>query len=361
MNTVQNGRTPRRYQPVLLTISVLLVGLWQAWAFGGAVDEQTDSPKREFFPGVNLASAEFGEGSKLGTNFVYPSRQEFAYYQSKGLKLVRIPFLWERVQPRLRGELDAANSAELDRCVSQANALGLVVLLDPHNYGGRRVDGKPLYIGIDRGLISDDFNDFWVKLARRYRDRPLVWFGLMNEPNKHSARQNAEIMQSAVNSIRAAGAKNRILVPGTSWTGAHSWITSGNARALEHFRDPASNFAFEVHQYLDSDHSGRHREVIAHAGSTRLVAFTKWAQAHHFRAFLGEVGWDRDPHNTQAQQEADALLTSMDQNRDVWLGYAYWAGGPWWGDYMYSIEPTGLGNGAPIDKPQMKILTKHLQ
>ena len=29
----------------------------------------------------------------------------------------------------------------------------------------------------------------------------------------------------------------------------------------------------------------------------------------------------------------------------------YWAGGPWWGDYMFSIEPQ---NG--IDKPQMAIL-----
>ena len=71
---------------------------------------------------MNLASAEFGEGTKLGTNFVYPNRAEFAYYPGKGLKLVRIPFLWERVQPRLRGELDAANLAELDRCISQADA-----------------------------------------------------------------------------------------------------------------------------------------------------------------------------------------------------------------------------------------------
>ena len=29
----------------------------------------------------------------------------------------------------------------------------------------------------------------------------------------------------------------------------------------------------------------------------------------------------------------------------------YWAGGPWWGDYMFSIEPQ---NG--VDKPQMAIL-----
>jgi endoglucanase len=361
MNLSRCGARSQRFRPCVLGACLLLVGLGPACALGDAVDERTDRPEREFYPGVNLASAEFGEGSKLGTNFVYPNRKEFTYYHSKGLRLVRIPFLWERVQPRPRGELDMANIAELDRCISQANTLDLVVLLDPHNYGGRRVDGKPRQIGIDRNLTSDDFNDFWVRLARRYKNKPMVWFGLMNEPNKHSAKQNAEIMQSVVNAIRAAGARNRILVPGTSWTGAHSWITSGNARALEHFRDPANNFAFEVHQYLDSDHSGSHRAVIAHGGSTRLVAFTRWAKAHHFKAFLGEFGWDQNPGNTQARQEGDSLLSYMDQNRDVWLGYAYWAGGPWWGDYMYSIEPTHLETGSPIDKPQMSILAKHLR
>jgi trimeric autotransporter adhesin len=33
----------------------------------------------------------------------------------------------------------------------------------------------------------------------------------------------------------------------------------------------------------------------------------------------------------------------------------YWAGGPWWGNYMFSIEPQ---NG--VDKPQMTILVQHL-
>ena len=84
-------------------------------------------------------------------------------------------------------------------------------------------------------------------------------------------------------------------------------------------------------------------------------------EAHHFRAFLGEFGWDQNPRNTLAAQEGDDLLTHMDQNRDVWLGYSYWAGGPWWGDYMYSIEPTRLKSGALIDKPQMNVVGKHLR
>jgi endoglucanase len=168
-------------------------------------------------------------------------------------------------------------------------------------------------------------------------------------------------MQSAVNAIRATGAKNRILVPGTSWTGAHSWIKSGNGAAYADFKDPGDNFAFEVHQYLDKDNSGTHKEAVPGKGATSLVAFTGWARDHHFKAFLGEFGWDNNTANTQASTEGDALLNYMDQNKDVWIGYTYWAAGPWWNNYMYSIEPTGLKEGAPVDRPQMSVLERHLK
>jgi endoglucanase len=313
-----------------------------------------------YFSGVNLSAGEFGKGNQLNRNYTYPTDAELAYFQGKGLKIVRIPFKWERVQPQMRGELDALNLAQLDRCVTTASRLHLVVLLDPHNYGGRNVGGKIALIGVDPQLSNDDFNDFWVKLANHYKDNPLVWFGLMNEPHKQTAVQVAATMQSAVDAIRSAGANNRILVPGTSWTGAHSWIKSGNGAAFANFKDPGNNFAFEVHQYLDKDNSGTHKEVVSGKGSTCLVAFTTWAREHHFKAFLGEAGWDGNPANTQANAEGDALLGYMDQNKDVWIGYTYWAAGPWWNNYMYSIEPTGLKTGAPVDRSQMSVLARHL-
>jgi endoglucanase len=42
----------------------------------------------------------------------------------------------------------------------------------------------------------------------------------------------------------------------------------------------------------------------------------------------------------------------MAQNRDVWIGGAYWAAGQWWGDYMFSIEPKDNR-----DRPQLEVLT----
>jgi Cellulase (glycosyl hydrolase family 5) len=117
--------------------------------------------------------------------------------------------------------------------------------------------------------------------------------------------------------------------------------------------DPAHNFAFEVHQYLDSDSSGTHPGVVSSTiGVERLTAITQWAEANHQRLFLGEIGVDTDPTSLQA---LDNTLVYIKQHTDVWSGVTYWAGGPWWGDYMFSIEPQ---NG--VDKPQMGILLQHL-
>ena len=51
----------------------------------------------------------------------------------------------------------------------------------------------------------------------------------------------------------------------------------------------------------------------------------------------------------------------MDSNTDVWIGATYWAGGPRWGEYMFTIEPKDiktLGTAA-TDRPQMDVIEKY--
>ncbi len=51
--------------------------------------------------GVNLAGAEFGTRNVpgvFGTDYTYPTHTEIDYYADKGMGVVRLPFLWERIQ-----------------------------------------------------------------------------------------------------------------------------------------------------------------------------------------------------------------------------------------------------------------------
>ncbi|OLG97535.1 cellulase, partial [Xanthomonas oryzae pv. oryzae] len=56
------------------------------------------------YVGVNLSGAEFNSRKKPGTlfkDYTYPAASDFSYFAGKGMNTIRLPFLWERVQPAL--------------------------------------------------------------------------------------------------------------------------------------------------------------------------------------------------------------------------------------------------------------------
>jgi endoglucanase len=301
--------------------------------------------------GVNLAGAEFGSNvpGVFGTDYTYPTHAEIDYYAAKGMGVVRLPFLWERVQRSEFAALDAIELGRLDDVVNYATGKGLKIEIEPHNYGY----GFGALIGSAQ-TPNSAFADLWGKLAGHFQSNSGVIFGLMNEPHDQSASAWLGSANAAIAAIRAAGASQEILVPGSYWDGAWTWVSSDNDTVIgAGVQDPAHNFAFEVHQYLDADGSGTHfGAVSATIGVERLTAITQWAEATGNHLFLGEVGVTTDQTSLTA---FDGMLTYMQQHTGAWQGVTYWAGGPWWGNYMFSIEPQ---NG--VDKPQMGILVQHL-
>jgi endoglucanase len=305
--------------------------------------------------GVNLSSAEWGEGNLPGTydtDYTYPTTAEIDYFAGQHMTVVRLAFRWERLQQTLDGELDATELGRLDAVVDYATTHGVAVILDPHNYAryGADVIGGP-------DVSNDDFGDFWARVAAHYAGDDGVLFGLINEPHDLPTEQWLAAANAAIAAIRGAGAHNRILVPGNAWTGGHSWLESyygtSNAEVMPGVIDPEDRFAFEIHEYLDADYSGTsplcQSETI---GVETIAPVTTWAREHGVRLFLGELaGGD----NATCEIAIDAMLDHLEANGDVWTGWTWWAAGPWWGDYLFTLEPDG-GN----DAAQMAWLTPHL-
>lgn len=339
--------------PVMLMLICLLLIVKPATALqsqpSADVLRAADAP---WMPGVNLAVGEFGSrGSVLGTDYRYPDTEEMDYYIDKGLTLFRIPFLAKRVLD-LETEFPPALTGDMDYLVAlieHADERGAYVILDMHDYG--RIPPAGL-IGRDEGAV-ELFAAAWAEIAKRTKGYPNVIIGLMNEPYEQTAREWLVGANAAIAAIRDTGARQMILVPGTHWSGAHSWTRTDNARVMVDVEDPIDNYAIEVHQYFDWNSSGTSPYAISGAGRSRLVAFTEWARENDVRAILGEFGWADNP---RAHAEGESALAYMSKNRDVWIGYTYWAGGPWWGDYIFSITPVG-----GEDRPQMKILERYLR
>ena len=303
--------------------------------------------------GVNLAGAEFASQKNPGTygvDYIYPSHSEIDYYANAGMSVIRLPFLWERLQTSAFAPLDASQLAHIDDVVNYANAKGLKVILDAHDYGSYQGS----LIG-SAAVPNAAFADMWGKLAGHFAADANVMFDLMNEPHAQTAAQWLDSTNAAIAEIREAGATSQeVLVSGTYSDGAWRWVKTDNAAVIgTGVQDPSHNFAFEVHQYLDSNGSGTHATVVSTSiGVERLEAITNWAEATGNHLFLGEFGVSTDQTSVAA---LDNMLSYMQTHSDAWQGATYWAGGPWWGNYMYSIEPS---NGA--DKPQMDVLQNHL-
>lgn len=301
--------------------------------------------------GANVAGGDFGSVPGVyGTDYSYPTKAEIDYYADRGFNALRLPFRWERVQHQLYGDLDTVGDGTGDfervrEVVGWITGRGMVAILDPHDYGGRNVDGVPAKVG-STALPTAALADLWVRLANVFKGDARVWFGLMNEPEGISAAAWKDIAQTVTDAIRATGARNRLLVPGTDYSGAHSWVSSGNAAQMATFVDPADNFAFEVHQYLDADSSGKKGTCIPGSGASRLAPFIEWAKSAPGRkGFLGEFAAG-DPSvagQEQCRAELAALLETAEKS-GVFIGWTAWGGGPWWEpSYIFRLEPKDLG------------------
>ncbi|KAK6426919.1 hypothetical protein LTR95_016048 [Oleoguttula sp. CCFEE 5521] len=292
---------------------------------------QKRASSRLRFVGINESGPEFGDGKypgTLGKDYTWPTLSTYDTYIAKGFNVFRINFSMERLIPNsLTGSLDSTYMASLNEQVNY---------ITPHNYGR--------YYG---NIITDAsaFKAWWQTVAAQFKSNNNVIFDTNNEYNTMAGALVATMNQAAIDGIRAAGATTQIInVEGNSWTGAWTWTTSKgtdgltNADTMGSLTDPSNNLVYQMHQYLDSDGSGTSTACVsATVGSERLVAATNWLRANGKIGLIGEFAGG---NNAQCQSAVKDMLAYMQANTDVWQGAIWWAAGPWWADYIYSIEPS---------------------
>lgn len=322
---------------------VLAVGSMAGWP-------RSLRAKHAMLMGVNLPSATFAKYKIPGLieqDYFYPDEQDLSYYVDQGMNVIRLGFMWERLQPELDKPFDHDEAQRLTEAVKLAAGKRSTVILDVHNYARYRgqLIGSPSV-----PVIS--FADLWARLAELYRDNDRVAFGLMNEPYDIDPEQWRQAAQAAITSIRETGARNRILVSSTHWNSAAHFVDYGEI--WQRIIDPAGNLAFEVHQYVDADNTGTQPDcpnVLVGLAAVRSV--TEWMRQTNHQAFLGEFGASDRKECLSAMTN---MLNFIRQNHETWLGWTYFAGGRGWrDDDLLSIAPI-----EGREKPQMTVLKTYL-
>lgn len=220
-----------------------------------------------------------------------PANSTMRYLAGRGVRVVRIPFRWERMQRTPYGDLDAAELDYLRTMVRVAGEAGLKVVLDMHNYGGYYLHDLATGQGIRRTIGSaelpnDAFADVWTKLATAFANEPAIWaLGLMNEPiatrpnctspgdplppaapvTVSDAQQWEGASQAAVTAIRATGEQRTIMVGGFGWSGMKNWAALHPVAWID---DPTGNVMYEAHQYWDRSNSGIYQTYAEELAAT---------------------------------------------------------------------------------------------
>ncbi|CAA9407851.1 MAG: GH5_5 / GH5 / GH5_25, partial [uncultured Quadrisphaera sp.] len=254
------------------------------WAQGELLTELAPGAGGQL--GINVAGAEFGApgGTDLESGFSneqpgtverdyhYDGRESSAFLAAQGLRRVRLPFRWERVQRQLGGPLDGGEVDRLLRAVERARSAGLGVVLDVHNYGayfaadgGRGVRqplGGPL-------VTTAHLADLWRRLSGVFAGVPGVTaYGLMNEPvglpegGEGAARLWERASQEALDAIRSTGDGTLVMVAGYAWSHARSFAEQHPTAWID---DPAGSVRYEAHHYWQRLEGRSYDEEVADA------------------------------------------------------------------------------------------------
>ncbi len=308
--------------------------------------------------GVNLAGGENDytyPGIAAGTHLEqFPPTSMLDHWSSIGLRTIRLPFQPSDVQaspfqPLIKGP--GTPLATLASLVEYARSKGMYVILDPHAYGYMPLGNGRYGLINSSQLPTSAFVDFWVRLATTFKNYPNVIYGLMNEPKDQTPQQWHDAAVAALTGIRSVTESQIVAIPGTYYTGAHDWITSGNAAVWANFKDTGPSL-FEMHEYMDSDFSGTH--PTCYNSYPAIAATTSWLRDKHFKAFLGEVAYSTDE---TCNNNGPAFFAGLSQNADVWVGWTWWGAGAEFGsNYMFNLNPNANGT----DQPQVNTLTSNL-
>jgi endoglucanase len=332
------------------------------------------APLPSYMKGVNLSGYEYNPGpdgdegvpcgqggcQKLWWTYVIPTTAEMDYYKGNGFSIIRLPFDISRLQPINFGLLNQTNLGPIVTLVEHARAIGMYVILDPHDYGQMWCTANADFevIGYTACATNSAFADFWSRLSMLFQNYPNVIYGLMNEPYIQTAAQWETSALAAINAIRSITTTQTILIPGTAWTGAWTWTSSGNGAAWAGYKDPAGGpFMFEMHQYLDPYGSGTQNFCVVGAGS-RLSQGAGWLATNGYKGFLGEFDWGNVNGVIPAQCviEGNTLMAAL--GAPHWGGWTWWASGPWTGNTGSNLDPGA--DGIAGEQPQTAVLVKNI-
>ncbi|WP_342212449.1 glycoside hydrolase family 5 protein [Pseudomonas duriflava] len=301
--------------------------------------------------GLNLSGASFAPQvlpGVNGTNYIFPSESYFKEWSEKGVRLIRFPILWERIQPKLNNMLDPAHVQLVQQTMNLAQKYNIKVILVLQN--SARYKGE--IIGAGKVTLAN-YHDVMYRLAYRWASHPALYgYDIMAKPYG-TEKYWAQAAQYGINGVRTVDRTHPVIIESDALSNASLWPYYSDG--LLNLKDSANNILFSANVYFDKDGSGAYNaedmsQFNTMIGVYRVKPFVEWLQKNNRKGLIGEFGVPDD--DSRWLTAMDNLLAYLKQNC---MPATYWAAGPGWGSNKLAVEPV---NGQA--RPQWATLKKYI-
>lgn len=277
---------------------------------------KTTDGKTVRLQGVNIPSLEWSNTGEQVLKSVDVAMGDW------NANVIRLPLAQDRWFGKAKGQNDAGKAYRdiVDQVVSSIAAHHGYVILDLHwSDMGRWGEN----IGQHK-MPDDNGVSFWKSVAKKYANNPAVLFDLYNEPHdvswdvwKNGGEVTEDVkgsnisyhspgMQSLLDTVRATGAKNLVVVGGLDW--AYDLTGVMNGYALQDSK--GSGIIYSSHIYpWKRDWEGK-------------VAVA----AKKYPVILGEVGCQPDPKQEDPMTWAPKILAFVDKYQLNWTAWSFHPG-----------------------------------
>ncbi|UNI16806.1 Cellulase [Purpureocillium takamizusanense] len=276
------------------------------------------------------------------------------FVKNNKMNIFRLPLTWQFItNGQVDGKLYEKNLKVYNDLMNTCLDTGAYCMIDLHNFG-RYDDGI-----IGQGGPSDQvFAGLWSQFATEYAKNDKVVFGLMNEPHDLDIKLWAKSCQAAVTAIRKAGAKKHlILLPGTNFASAETFVSTGSAEALAAIENPdgsTDGLLLDLHKYLDINNSGTHTECTTdNVEGFKTIA--TWLRKNKRQAMVSETGASMDP---TCMEKFCAQNDFIADNTDVFIGFVGWGAGSFDGNYIMTLTPLGKAGSYTDNKLMSQCIMK---
>lgn len=187
--------------------SLLSVSSLTSYTFSAATLNQSTSA-------ANTAPWEGVAGTGVGEGFGQPLDASYGYWANRGANIYRYVVAWEAIEPNLctgNTTLDPTTLATMDHAVATANAAGMDILIDLHNYGSYNYNhagtcgSPPAGNTLADATTQGYFVNYWDQIAAHYASNPKVKFDEMNEPTGVTDEVMMQAAQASITSLRGLG------------------------------------------------------------------------------------------------------------------------------------------------------------